>query len=134
MRDEILEAFPNADLRVSIVWIPMLFADSEAAAEFAASSLTDPRVRQFYDAEKLVGRIVAMSLGHDGTAWDTYLFYDRETVWTDLPPRPLRWLAQAGNQVRVSAWNDPTRFETVGTIRAGELEKHLREAMTRLFA
>ncbi len=134
MRDEILEAFPNADISVSIIWIPMRAPDSEAVAKVAASSFIDPRVRQFYDPKKLVGRAVARGLGHDGTAWDTYLFYAGETAWTDLPPRPFLWLAQARDQVRASAWNDPTRYEVVGAIGTGELQRQLRQAMTRLFS
>ncbi|HSH79405.1 MAG TPA: hypothetical protein VLA19_12860 [Herpetosiphonaceae bacterium] len=84
-----------ADIRVSIVWIPMLVDDSEAAARRSAQLLAEPRVRQFYDARQEVGRVVADSLGAAGEiAWDTYLFYRPGSIWNVDPPAPDTWMHQ----------------------------------------
>jgi hypothetical protein len=60
----------------------MLPADDERAAREAVPLVADPRVRHFYDGQRLVGRAIAAALGMDGAAgeiaWDRYLFYGRD--------------------------------------------------------
>lgn len=47
--------YPNADISVMIVWIPMLSSDNEAAAREASGMLDDARVLQFWDANRRSG-------------------------------------------------------------------------------
>ncbi len=116
VRQAVLTAFPTADIRVSIVWIPMLVDDSEAAARRSAQLLAEPRVRQFYDARQEVGRVVADSLGAAGEiAWDTYLFYRPGSIWNvDPPPRTPGCISSARNGLHrhtcVAAMRCPRRF------------------------
>ena len=122
-----LQAFRKADVQVAVIWIPMLRGDNAAAARAAMALVRDPRVRHWYDSERLVGRAVASSLGADGeTAWDMYLFYASNAAWAgDAPPLPLEWL----HQLKGRAWADQAR------LRQGErLPPALRAAAGRIFA
>ena len=49
VRDSVLNAYPHADIQVSIVWIDMLPSDNEEAATDSSAIFDDPRVKQFYD-------------------------------------------------------------------------------------
>lgn len=67
----------------------MLDSDDRAAAEAISAQFADVPVAQFWDGEKLLGRLVSRSFGMaDRAAWDIYLFYPAGAEWTDagLPP------------------------------------------------
>lgn len=119
----IVDAYHNAPITVSVVWLPMLPSDSEDEAHEAAHHFSGPRVHQFSDPQRIVGKAVAASLGHPGeVAWDTYLLYDRHAHWAALPPLPREWAHQMD-----PGWADPTRF------RWGDaLTDELHGMMTRL--
>jgi hypothetical protein len=91
----VLKSFPDADLNVLLVWIPMMSADTYEAAQKAAKKFKDKRVTQFYDPKQLAGRAFAKSLGHsDKVAWDIYMFYPCGALWQDLPPPPEAFIHQ----------------------------------------
>jgi hypothetical protein len=51
--------------------------------------LPDPRVLQFWDADRFAGRWFAKTVnGDDGYMWDTYLLYGPNATW-DQAPAPL---------------------------------------------
>ena len=130
MQRSVLDAHPGDDLAVAVVWLPMLPADDERAAQEAAHLVADPRVRHFYDGERRAGRAIAGSLGTDGAAgqiaWDMYLFYDRHARWpaagAAAPPHSVDWL----HQLRGRAWADPRRYRWGEEFASG-----LREAADR---
>lgn len=118
MQRSILEAFPETDLSVNIVWLPMLPGDDEIAAGDASKIFDDPRVRHFYDPGRLVGWAYAKDAfaGHAEKAWssvpadhelrqhlkpqqptpmwDLYLFYEPGVEWTEKAPSPTAWIKQ----------------------------------------
>lgn len=100
--------------------------DTEGAALKAAHSIREPRVRHFYDAQKVVGRAIARSLGGDGQiAWDIYLFYETGVTWQQRPPEPVAW----AHQLAACDWADTAHR------RCGEdLLKELRRVMDNLTA
>jgi hypothetical protein len=99
----------NADpnLRVYTVWFNMLFGDSRD--RWDGDGVTDPRVRHFWDEQKLVGNWYSADVLHrQGTTWDFYALYgpDARTAtssgwvltcadwsstarWSAEPPRAL---------------------------------------------
>lgn len=99
-------------------------SDTEEAAMRTARAIRDPRVRHFYDPDKLAGNAVAASLGGEGeTACDVYLFYEQNAVWQHRPPVPVAW----AHQLMDCSWADPSR------IRCGDdLVSELRQATGRL--
>jgi hypothetical protein len=99
----ILEAYPDADIRVSLVWIPMVEGDSLDAAQVISRVIVDSRVRHFFDANKRAGEAIAASLGGAGKiAWDIYLFFPKESRWTSHTPAPQFWM----HQLTRSVWAD----------------------------
>jgi len=99
LRQQVMEAFPNADLDVSIVWMDMLPTDDRQEAETSSQIIQGPNVQQFYDTDAVSGETFARVLGcpPSGPAWDVYLFYEPGATWADAPPAPMRWMHQMDN-------------------------------------
>jgi glycine/D-amino acid oxidase-like deaminating enzyme len=96
-RQSILEAYPDADICICIVWIDMLQEDSEEAARRSAAKWpADHRVRHFHDPEQLSGKAIAPGVGggESQVAWDIYLFYEKGKEWGTTPPAPTAWMHQ----------------------------------------
>lgn len=118
-----MNAYPDADISVIIVWIPMLAGDSEAAVREAGGMFDDPRVRQAWDANRRSGiafsrdvfprwatdAAEALTPGHmlcdslksrahappaKRPLWDIALFYAKGIEWRDRPPKPNHWAKQ----------------------------------------
>lgn len=123
MLKEAVEAYPRDNLSVIVIWIPMLGSDNEQTARQAARMFTDPRVTQFYDANRLSGiaysrdmffpnradAIAAIPEGHflkerladmrdvqpeQMPLWDAALFYPKGTTWGATAPLTDRWSKQ----------------------------------------
>lgn len=126
MQQWILTAFPDADIRLSIVWIEMLPTDSFEAAQRMAARMIEPRVRHYFDPRTTHRAGMAFADGiireGQGPAWDVYLFYDREAAWSDGPPLPVEWCHQLSGEHRA----DPSRYA------GGIVGEKLHEAMHEL--
>jgi hypothetical protein len=120
----IIKSFPDANMDVLVVWIAMMGGDTYEAAQKAAHTFNDGRVKQFFDPKQIAGRAIADSLGHDGeVAWDFYLFYPVQSTWRELPPAPEVYM----HQLR-SGWADQSRL-----FEKSMLKKKLAETMKLLF-
>lgn len=77
----------------------------------------------FWDGETRLGREIGRGLGVEGwVAWDIYLFYPPEAVWTDAgPPQPEAVLAQAAGVVVGAKGTLPARGD------AAELPAEFRQ-------
>ncbi len=118
-----MKGYPNADISVIIVWIPMLPSDNEAAAREASGRFDDARVHQLWDANRRSGiafsrdvfprwlkdAAEALPPGHmlceslksradkppeKRPLWDIALFYAKGIEWKDGPPKPDYWAKQ----------------------------------------
>ena len=88
MQTNILEKYPDSDLKVYAVWFEMLSGDARDAWNPAV--LADPRVRHFWDAHWVAGRWYSKQVfGDDGIAWDVYLLYGPTVEWGTSPPAPI---------------------------------------------
>ena len=124
MREGLLDAYPESDIDVIIVWISMMDSDTAAAVQQISSIFADKRVHQFFDPTQSVGKAVAASLGAEGeVSWDTYLFYGPGTKWQALPPAPTDYM----HQLFDFPWADQSKMRTGDDLVVG-----LREAMARL--
>ena len=103
MQRAVLWDFPNANISACVVWINMLPLDNLIAAKASARILHDPRVFQFHDPKKRVGKSIAQSLGgQEAVAWDIYLFYASGSEWQGNVPSPIHW----AHQLSPSGWAD----------------------------
>lgn len=121
--EAVLTGRPDLAIHVAVVWMPMLAGDSEQAARRSAAILHDPRVRQFYDPERRVGRAYSTGLFPEAwkearaslreehplqeyvrkaaetpaerkPLWDAALFHPPGSKWTDRPPEPSTFAKQ----------------------------------------
>jgi hypothetical protein len=77
------------DIRVFVVWEPVLPTDWMAPSTATLKRISDLRARQYWDN----GRLLSKALGEkdkDSIVWDQVLVYQRGVSWTDAkPPKPL---------------------------------------------
>jgi hypothetical protein len=93
-----LEEHANAKVRVLAVWEPILPTDWTAPSSHALGRLADARVRQFWDKEHTLAKIMAGSqdgqtkprcCNRSGTLWDLVAVYPAGAVWTATMPRAV---------------------------------------------
>lgn len=102
MQTSLLDAHPDAHIRVYAIWFNMYPTDLRE--RWPADVLTDRRVVHWWDEEKLVGRWYAPrmramedslapgSRGVGGTIlWDAYLVYGPGARWNDAPAGLRKW-------------------------------------------
>lgn len=102
-------------LRSFVVWIPILDDDARTAAVAASEAFRGVAAPQYWDTEQRLGRGVALGLAiEDWVAWDIFLFYAPDAVWTDVgPPAPAAVLAQAPDGVIAFKGTLPREGEAV---------------------
>lgn len=88
MQENILERYPDADLRVFAVWLPALSTDQRFEV---ADLMVDERVEHFWDGGRIVGDAVRDLVGapEDQLVWDVFLAFGPDARWTSSPPVPL---------------------------------------------
>ena len=100
MRQEILDANRELNLKVFVVWLPVLNGDKKAAAQDQLAILDAPGVAQFYDAKGELGRwfkanvVDRMPDLQDkpvfrATTWDAFFLYGPDAQWNERPTTPL---------------------------------------------
>ena len=93
---------PAAELRVYVVWLPVLSRMSaealEGGARASAKRLPDARVRHYLDPEARLGEHYtrALALPMEDPAWDVYLVFGPTARWEKAPPAPAAWMHQLG--------------------------------------
>lgn len=99
VREQILENLNSDNVKVYVVWTPVLREDDRTTANEATQLIEDDRVQQFWDDDKSLGLSFGkiVTLPRERTlAWDVYLIFDREAEWQDQPPVPADWMHQLG--------------------------------------
>jgi hypothetical protein len=91
-----LQEHSNSKVAVFAVWEPILPTDWSAPSSWALGRLSDARVRQFWDKQHSLAKIMADSLdrktkpqccNRNGNLWDLIAVYSPQAVWSDrLPP------------------------------------------------
>lgn len=99
VREQILENLNSDNVKVYVVWTPVLREDDRTTANEATQLIEDNRVQQFWDDDKSLGlsfgKIVTLPRKRT-LAWDVYLIFDQESQWQDQPPVPADWMHQLG--------------------------------------
>jgi len=94
--DSVLKRHGGAPVSVFAIWHPILATDRLGPARWALNTLPDRRVRQYWDAERLVAsRMIADArppqpelecCRRDDTIWDVAAVYRPGDTWTDKLP------------------------------------------------
>jgi hypothetical protein len=122
---EIVETYPKETLAVYVVWLPMIQSDNEVAARNSSTMYTDPRLRQYYDPDRMTGiafskevkpeqfnqLLASMAADHplkqrmtewfsmppeNRPAWDIVYLFPPGVRWTESLPTPSFWTKQMG--------------------------------------
>ncbi|MGH9863177.1 MAG: hypothetical protein ACRD35_07115 [Candidatus Acidiferrales bacterium] len=103
MKQQVLDAQPNSELEVYVVWVPVLSRLSLEGLRGPAQAagrkrLADTRVLNFLDPELRLGMPYGRVLGlaGDEPAWDVFLVFERGVRWGERPPAPTAWMHQLG--------------------------------------
>lgn len=90
MQTNILDRYPDADVRVYAVWVSPSGTDDRAAVD---QLLGDDRVQSFWDAEGAIARWVGdnqlAGFSQGDFAYDLYLLLAPDAVWKQAPPPVL---------------------------------------------
>jgi len=79
-----------------VVWVPELGAKIENVSR-ATSLIPDKRAKQYWDPNEHLGTQYGRILGIDRPAWDVYMLFDPQAVWSAKgPPQPYFWMHQLG--------------------------------------
>lgn len=101
----------NQDSRLAayVVWVPELGAQLKNVAS-ATVLIPDPRAKQYWDPDEVVGVKYGRALGIDGPAWDVYMLFEAGKVWNrSEPPKPDFWMHQLGGVTNAPRL-DPVEF------------------------
>jgi hypothetical protein len=87
VRENVLDQSSDRSLRLLVVWMPMLATDARDQIDYEL--LRGPRVRQFWDSERLVGTHLAdidlAGLGYAGIVWDAFFVFGPDARWAERP-------------------------------------------------
>ena len=89
----------------------MLVTDSLDATHQREIKFSDPRVQQFWDPDRILGRLLSQTLNlKESIAWDVYLIYLPNHIWdTEFPPTPEIWMHQLDEEPALLL--DPLRLK-----------------------
>lgn len=98
MQEKTLAKVKDANLRVYVVWTPMLAPDFQFTIRRATTRVPDPRASHFWDRDGQLAKEYArvLQLGQGMKAWDVYFVFGRDAQWTDAPPTPYYWMDKLG--------------------------------------
>ena len=97
---ELLDKIPGTQLRVLVVWEPILWTDLKKPSGSILARLSDLGVVQFWDRNHVVAEALRAGLPQEGTSgidsdrlsdeilWDDVAVYPPGPRWTDQPPQP----------------------------------------------
>ena len=87
MQEQILERYPDADLRVYVVWLPVLAQDSRFEVD---DLVADPRATHYWDNDQVVSDGLSEAFGFGGgVVWDVIFAFRPDATWDHDPPKPL---------------------------------------------
>ena len=82
-----LAAEPSGEVQFYAVWLNQRSTDARETID--ATTLDDPRVRQYWDGEGITGTYFADAdlggLGYSGFVYDVYYVFGPDATWADAP-------------------------------------------------
>jgi hypothetical protein len=100
--DQVLAAINSPDLKVYVVWLPVLDADTEEKAAESASKIVDARARHLWNPDLSLSVEASRSLRISAQleqAWDVFLVFGPDVRWTEPHmPAPSAWMHQLNDK------------------------------------
>jgi hypothetical protein len=76
------------DVRVFVVWEPVLPTDLVAPSTAALARIPDMRVAQYWDRERALSHLMGEH-SRPSVVWDYIAVYAPGVTWQDVPPKPV---------------------------------------------
>ena len=99
VQQKVFEKIGNENLKMYVVWTPVVGGDSRKVAGQTVSLIADPRARHFWDGTGELGRAYGKAVSLPGKktfAWDIYFVFDASVRWGQGVPTPASWMHQLG--------------------------------------
>jgi hypothetical protein len=96
VQSKVLDKIKDPDLRVYVVYLPILAGDQERSVPSATKQIPDGRVSYFWDGKGELGQVYSrvLQIPEGKTAWDVYLAFDSNPEWKESAPVPNYWQHQ----------------------------------------
>jgi hypothetical protein len=78
----------SQDLRVFVIWEPVLPTDFVAPSTAALARIPDVRAAQYWDGKRALSRLLG-ERDRSTVVWDYIAVYAPGTLWQDAPPKPI---------------------------------------------
>ena len=85
---QLLREIKNNDVRVFVIWEPVLPTDFVAPSTAALARIPDVRSAQYWDRERALSRLLGEH-NRSTVVWDYIAVYAPGTLWQDAPPKPV---------------------------------------------
>ena len=83
---ELLDEQRDGNIRVFVIWEPVLPTDLAAPSTMTLKRIGDSRASQYWDKEHLVSKSIGEE---DGVVWDYVAVYPQGKLWEKGPPEPV---------------------------------------------
>lgn len=94
IQNKVLAQIKDKEIRVYVVWVPSLPADTDESVPDATTKIPDERASHYWDEEGALKVAYQKVMAMDKPAWDVYYVYGREAEWKEEPPQPDYWMHQ----------------------------------------
>jgi hypothetical protein len=84
---KLLDEQRDQNIRVFVVWEPVLLTDFGAPSTATLKRISDPRAYQYWDKGHLISRLLGKR-DHSSVVWDYVAVYEPGRVWDQAPPEP----------------------------------------------
>ena len=86
--EKVLDSEPNPNLRVFVVWEPVLPTDLATPSTATLRRIPDRRASQYWDKGHLISHLLG-DRDRRSVVWDYVAVYQPGTLWDKAPPEPL---------------------------------------------
>jgi hypothetical protein len=85
---QLLREINSQDVRVFVVWEPVLPTDFVAPSTAALARIPDARVAQYWDRKRALSHLLG-ERNRSTVVWDHIAVYPPRTLWQDTLPKPI---------------------------------------------
>ncbi|PYX55698.1 MAG: hypothetical protein DMG73_16815 [Acidobacteria bacterium] len=86
--EQLLREINSHDLRVFVIWEPVLATDFAAPSTAALARIPDARAAQYWDRKRALSHLLGEH-NRPTVVWDYIAVYAPGTLWQDAPPKPV---------------------------------------------
>jgi hypothetical protein len=86
--ERLLREINSPDVRVFVIWEPVLPTDFVAPSTASLARIPDARAAQYWDTRRALSHLLGEH-NRSTVVWDYIAIYAPGTLWQDVPPKPI---------------------------------------------